>query len=123
MLKTAFAAALLIGAASASHAQTFKFSGADKKDSLTLTSGGSGVYTGTFTTKGGSFDALAFSSSYVAKDTLVASSIDLSKGSDYDVVFVLEGAAGKKKSGSYIEYSEQTTTKAFKKIGSGKWKD
>jgi hypothetical protein len=119
MLKIAFAAALLIGAASASQAQTFKVKGA----TLDLTSGGNGTYTGTYTPKGGSaFDALGFSSSYIKKDTLTVSSVDTAKGSDYDVVYVLEGAAAAShKSGDYIEYYEQLTSKKFKMIGSGKW--
>jgi hypothetical protein len=115
MLKTALAAALIIGAASAAQAQTFTFSGL-KGDKLTLTGSG-GLYTGSFTTKGGSFDAVAYSNKYKGAGTIIASSIDLSVGSDYDVVFVIDG-----KNKNYIEYAEQLTTTKFKKIGSGTYK-
>jgi hypothetical protein len=116
MLKTALAAALVIGAASAAHAQTYTFSGL-KGATLTL-SGSGGLYSGSFTPKGGTaFDALAYSNSYAGKGTIIASSIDTSVGSDYDVVFVIDGT-----SKNYTEYAEQLTTKKFKKIGSGTYK-
>jgi hypothetical protein len=113
MLKTAFAAALLIGAASAAQAQTYTFSGL-KGSTLTLS--GSGVLTGTFSPKGGQpFDALGYANSYGGKGTIIVSTIDLAKGSDYDVIFVL---AAKK---TYTEYAAAQTA-AFKKIGSGTYK-
>ncbi len=116
MLKTAFAAALLIGAASAAQAQTYTFSGL-KGSTLTLTAGGSGAYTGSFTPQGGSaFDALGFSDSYAGKGTLTVSTIDLAKGSDYDVIFVLA-----KKGSKYTEYAAAQSA-AFKKVGSGTYK-
>jgi len=117
MLKTALAAALILGAASAAQAQTYTFSGLSG-DTLTLTAGSGGTYTGTFTTKGGSFDAIAYSNKYKGKGTIIASSIDLSVGNDYDVVFVIDG-----KNKNYLEYAEQLTTKKFKKIGSGTYSD
>jgi hypothetical protein len=115
MLKTAFAAALLIGTASAAQAQTYSFSGLPG-DTLTLS--GTGVLSGTFTTAGGSIGALAFSTKYKGAGTIVASSIDLSAGNDYDVVFVIYG-----KNSKYVEYKEQLTTKKFKRIGAGTYTD
>jgi hypothetical protein len=113
MLKTAFAAALLIGAASAAQAQTYTFSGL-KGDKLTLS--GSGVLSGTFTPKGATgFPALGYSNSYAGKGTITVSSIDLSKGNDYDVIFVLG------KGNKYTEYASAQTA-AFKKVGSGTYK-
>jgi hypothetical protein len=111
MLKTLFAAALVIGAASAAQAQTYSFSGLSG-DTLTLS--GSGVLTGTFSTSGGSISALAFTNKYKGKGTIIASSIDLSVGNDYDVVFVIDG-----KDSNYTEYAEQGTGTKFKVIGTG----
>lgn len=118
MLKTAFAAALLIGAASAAQAQTYTFTGTLKGASASL-SGSNGLYTGTYLSskKASSEAAVGIESSYAGKDSVTISTIDTAKGSDYDYIIAVDVA---KK--SYVLYTEETTDKPFKKAGSGKVK-
>jgi hypothetical protein len=118
MLKTAFAAALVVGAASAAQAQTYTFTGPLKGASATLTFS-SGVGTGTFLSskKGSSETAVAFENDYAGLKSFTISTIDTAKGTDYDYVIVVDT---KKK--SYKLYTEESTDKPFKLSGKGKVK-
>jgi len=104
---------LLVGIAAAARAQTITFSGLPG-DTLTLTSTANGVATGSFQSAGGTAPAGGFSNAYFGSGSWTISTIDLSQGTDYDDIFLLN-----LKANTYEQWAEEGTGTGFALVGSG----